>query len=189
MISIPQFANALRGVRLLVTFDLKAWACFDKTPAGFWASFVIAFALLPLNAIHAVLQFQNHPPALSLVPYLIVEFLAYVLQWALFPFLMMYVAGLLQRRVRYFPYMVAYNWLQLPLQIYFLVLIILGDFHLIAPQGLGVLELAGYATFFVYGAFVAGVGLQVGIGTALSLVVLDFVVSMITGQVILRIET
>ena len=56
------------------------------------------------------------------------------------------------------------------------------------PQGIGVMELAGIAIFFIYGTFVAGVGLQVGIGTALSLVVLDFVLSLITSQVILRIE-
>jgi hypothetical protein len=117
-----------------------------------------------------------------------VEFLAYVLQWTLFPFVMLYVAGLLQRRGRYFDYMLAYNWLQLPLTLFFLTLRIVGDFHIIAPQGVGVMELAGLAVFFVYGTYVAGVGLQVGIGTALSLVVLDFVVSLITSQLIYRIE-
>jgi hypothetical protein len=188
VITIPQFAAALRGVRLMAKFDPRAWTCFDKTPAGFWASFVIAFALSPLNLGHVLLQFQNHPPKLDIIPYLVVEFLAYVLQWTLFPFVMLYVAGLLQRRGRYFDYMLAYNWLQLPLTLFFLTLRIVGDFHIIAPQGVGVMELAGLAVFFVYGTYVAGVGLQVGIGTALSLVVLDFVVSLITSQLIYRIE-
>jgi hypothetical protein len=189
VISVPQFANALRGLRLMAAFDSKAWTCFDKTIAGFWASFVVAFALLPLNLIHVVLQFQSRPPTLAFVPYMIVEFLTYVLQWAMFPFVMMYVADLLQRRPRYFAHMVAYNWLQLPLTLFFLVVRIAGDLHVISPQAMGALELVGLATFFVYGTFIAGVGLQVGIGTALALVVLDFVLSMITGQLIVRIET
>lgn len=189
MISIPQLAAALRGLRLMAAFDPRAWTFFDKTPAGFWGSFVVAFALAPLNFIHVVLQFQDHPPKLDIIPYLIVEFLAYVLQWALFPFVMIYMTGLLQRRGRYFDYMLAYNWLQLPLTLFFLSLRVLGDVHIIAPQGVGVLELAGLAVFFVYGTFIAGAGLQVGIGTALSLVVLDFVVSLITSQLIFRIET
>lgn len=189
MISIPQLAASLRGIRLMAAFNPSAWSCFDKTPAGFWGSFVVAFALSPLNLIHVLLQFQNQPPKLAIIPYLVVEFLSYVLQWALFPFLMMYVAGLLQRRGRYFDYMVAYNWLQLPLTLFFLSFHILGDLHVIAPQGVGILELAGLAVFFVYGTFIAGVGLQVGIGTALSLVVFDFVVSVIASQLIFRIET
>lgn len=188
MISVPQFAAALRGVRLLAAFNLKAWGYFDKSLAGFWASFVPAIALSPLNLVHVLLQFQNQPPKLGFVPYLVVEFLTYVLQWTLFPFIMLYVTDLLQRRERYFWHMVAYNWLQLPLTLLFLTLRFLGDFHLVAPQGIGVMELVGVAIFFVYGTFVAGVGLQVGIGTALSLVVLDFVLSLITSQVIMRIE-
>lgn len=172
----------------MAAFDLKAWNFFDKTLPGFWASFVPAIALSPLNLVHILLQSGNHPPALGLVPFLIVEFLTYVLQWTLFPFVMLYVADLLQRRGRYFHYMVAYNWLQMPLTLFFLTLRLLGDLHLIAPQGVGVMELAGVAIFFVYGAFVAGVGLQVSIGTALGLVVLDFVLSLITGQMIARIE-
>lgn len=188
MISIPQLAAALRGVRLLVAFNLKAWSYFDKTLAGFWASFLPAIVLSPLNFGHVLLQFQNQPPTLGFVPYLVVEFLTYVLQWTMFPFIMLYVADLLQRRERYYWHLVAYNWLQMPLTLFFLTLRLLGDFHLIAPQGIGVMELAGIAIFFIYGTFVAGVGLQVGIGTALSLVVLDFVLSLITGQLISRIE-
>ncbi len=188
MISIPQFAAALRGVRLLAAFNLKAWGYFDKSLAGFWASFVPAIALAPVSMAHSLLEFQNHPPKIDFIPYLVVEFLTYLLQWTLFPFVMLYVADLLQRRERYFWHMVAYNWLQMPLTLFFLTLRLLGDFHLIAPQGLGVMELAGIAIFFIYSTFIAGVGLQVSIGTALSLVVLDFVLSLITGQVISRIE-
>lgn len=188
MITTPQFAAALRGVRLLAAFNLKAWSYFDKSPAGFWASFLPAIALSPVHLAHVLMQFQNQPPKLGFVPFLVVEFLTYVLQWTLFPFAMLYVADLLQRRGRYYWHMVAYNWLQMPLTLFFLALRLLGDFHLIAPQGIGVMELAGIAIFFIYATFVAGVGLQVGIGTALSLVVLDFVLSLITGQLIARIE-
>jgi hypothetical protein len=69
-----------------------------------------------------------------------------------------------------------------------LTLHIVGDFHIIAPQGVSVMELGVLAVFLVYGTYVAGVGLQVGVGTALSLVVLDFVISLIASQLIFRIE-
>ena len=181
-----KLAAALTGIRRLAAFDINAWGYFDKTLQGFWASFLVAAVLAPLDIAHVLLQTSDQH--MGFVPYAIVEMLAYVLQWTIFPFVMLYIVQLLQRPGNYFSYLVPYNWMQLPLGLFFFGLQLAGDLGLIPAQGAGILQLAGWAVFCIYGAFVAGVGLQAGIGTGVALVVLDFVLSQILGEVIMRIE-
>jgi hypothetical protein len=179
--------NALRGLRLLLAFDVRAWNCFDRSLRGFWASFIVAVLLAPLSFTHVIMQFGERTPHLTFVPYLIVESLSYIISWTLFPFVMMYLVVLLQRPQRYFSYMVAYNWLQLPLGVFVYLVHLGGDFHVLPPGAAESIQLFSLLAFFVYGSFIAGYALQLGMGTALSIVVLDFVLGLITEQLISRI--
>jgi hypothetical protein len=83
--------------------------------------------------------------------------------------------------------MVTYNWLQLPLSAFVFVVQLASDVHLLPPGAGDSISLLGLLAYFVYGSFIAGFGLQVGMGTALSIVVLDFVLGAITEQLISRI--
>ena len=40
MTAAQHFRSALKGLRLLLAFDVRAWSCFDRTLRGFWASFM-----------------------------------------------------------------------------------------------------------------------------------------------------
>ena len=181
--------NALRGIRLVLAFDVRAWTYFDRSLRGFWASFIVAVLLAPLSFTHVVMQFGERTSGshLTFVPYLIVETLSYIVSWTLFPFVMMYLVDLLQRPQRYFSYMVIYNWLQLPLSGFVYLVYLAGDFHILPPGAAESIWLFGLLAFFVYGSFIAGYALQQGMGTALSIVVLDFVLGLITEQLISRI--
>jgi hypothetical protein len=187
VISAQQFRSALTGVRLLLAFDVRAWGFFDRTAPGFWASFIVPVVLAPLYFTHAVMQFRDSTLHLTFVPYLVVETLSYVISWTLFPFVVMYLVQFLQRSARYFSYMVTYNWLQLPLSAFVFVVQLASDVHLLPPGAGDSISLLGLLAYFVYGSFIAGFGLQVGMGTALSIVVLDFVLGAITEQLISRI--
>jgi hypothetical protein len=187
LIGGTRFRNALTGLKLLLAFDVRAWSCFDRSLGGFWNSFIVAVLLAPLSFAHVIMQFGEHSAHLAFVPYLIVETLSYVISWTLFPFVMMYLVQLLQRPQRYFSYMVVYNWLQLPLSGFIYLVYLAGDVHILPPGAAESIWLFGLLAFFVYGSFIAGYALQLGMGTALSIVVLDFVIGLITEQLISKI--
>ena len=179
MISARQLSSALHGVRLLYQFDVRAWDYFEKTSRGFWSSYVIAVALAPLYLTHAVLQYPERQTGLDLLPYVVVKLLSYVLTWTLFPFVMLYIAPLLNRAPRYLWHVVPYNWMQLPLALPLLVIQVLTDLRVLPPEVQAIVGLLVLVTFAIYGTFVAGIGLQVATGTAVGLVILDYFLGLI----------
>ena len=187
MISIAQFASALYGTWLLIRLDPRGLTYFEKTPGGFARSFLSGALLLPLQAAHLVLSYHNHRTKLAPVPYTVVESLAYVLSLVTFPFAMLYVTELLNRRERYLWYLVAYNWFQLAVGLVFLPLAILADLRLVTAKAAGFLSLFAIGVFFTYSSFIARNGLQIGLGTAVGVVLLDFVINQLIIQIVARI--
>ncbi len=187
MISTRQFSNSLYGIWLILKFDIQAWRYFDASLQGFWSSFVIAFLLAPFHLVHAITDFGPDSTGLPLIPYLMVEMLSYVVAWTLFPFAMLYISSFLDRAPRYFFHMVPYNWLRLPIEGPIYIVILLSDFGLMSVEGAAFLNLLGLAALIIYSTFVAGVGLKITTGTAMSLVALDIVLSLITASLIDRI--
>jgi hypothetical protein len=187
MISARQLAGALYGLWLLYRFDVRAWDFFEKTPRGFWTSYVVAFALAPLQLAHMALLYETRKPDLDFAPYMIVQTLAYIVTWTLFPFVMLYVSRLLEREPRYLWHMVPYNWMQLPLALTLSSVLILTDLGVLPAAVIAFVGPVILVAIAVYGTFVAAIGLQVVTGTALSLVVLDYLLSLIVGELIRRI--
>jgi hypothetical protein len=186
MLSARQLAGALYGLWLLMRFELRAWDFFDKSARGFWTSFAVALVISPLQLAHVALTYNVDKASLDFLPYMIVQSLAIVMGWVLFPFVMLYVARLLNRGPRYLWHMVPYNWIQL-LGVPLSIVVLFCDLQLLPESALNVASSFTLVAFVVYGTFIAGIGLQIPTGTALSLVVLDFVVSQIAQQLISRI--
>lgn len=187
MISMRQLAGALYGVWMLLKFDVRAWDYFDKTARGFWGSYIVAFALAPLQLAHSALTYGTREPSLDFLPYIVVETLSYIVTWTLFPFVMLYIVRLLGRGPRYLWHMVPYNWMQLPVTLPLLTILVLTDLQVLPLGAAQFLTSVILVAVAVYGTFIAGIGLQVATGTALSLVVLDFVLGLLAGQLIGRI--
>jgi hypothetical protein len=104
-----------------------------------------------------------------------------------YPFVMLYVSELLNRRERFFWQMVPYNWVQLAIALPLLIFAVMSDVHLISMKTFMYLNYIMLTIFFVYYTFIARVGLQVGIGTAFGVVFLDLLLNMLTYQVVERI--
>jgi hypothetical protein len=188
-LSAPRAINsALYGVRQLLKFKLEAWAYFDKTLPGFWASYLPAVILAPFLFAHELYQFSTGATKLNLFVFILIRVLAYIISWTLFPFVMLYVVQLLQRSHRYFWHLVPYNWLQLPVGLVLYSIYLLTDAGVLPVGVAGYAQLAALVVTAVYGTFIAGVGLQVTTGTALSLVVFDLVLGMISSELIARIN-
>jgi hypothetical protein len=187
MISTGQLAAALYGVWLLLKLDARCLAFFDKTPGGFARSFLPALILAPLHFIDAGLAYNKTETSLGFAPYMIVQFIAYVLSWVTFPFVMIYVARLLGREARYLAYMVPYNWFQLLVGGVLLPVMLLTDLNLLPVDAAGFLQLIALLMFFTFGTFIARVGLYVGLTAAIGVVVLDFTLSLLLNQIVARI--
>lgn len=185
--SVQQMAGALTGLGKLYRFDQKGWDDFDKSAQGFWQSFIVAVLLAPLSLNHRLLQFNAETSTLDFVPFAIVEGLSYIITWVLFPFAMLYIARLLNRTPRYFAYMVPYIWMQLPIGLLLFSVQILTDVQLLPVEVLEIVNMLTFIAFAVYGTYIAGIGLQVATGTALSLVVLDYVLGLLAYQMVAQI--
>ena len=187
MITLSQLASALYGVWLLLKLDPRGFDYFEKTPGGFARSFLVAAVLSPLYFAHAVLTYHGHKTKLAFMPYLVVQTLSDVLSWVAFPFAMLYVTELLSRQGRYLTYMVGYNWFQLAVGCALLPIAVLADLGFLSMKFAGFLNLLALVVFFTFGAFIARIGLQLGVGTAVGIVVIDLMLSLAINQAIGRI--
>jgi len=187
MISAGQLAGAFYGIRLLLKLDPRALDFFEKTPRGFAWSFLPAAVLMPLHLTHVILLYHPKAGALGFAPYVVVQFLSYVMSWVAFPFVMIYIARLLGRDSRYFWHMVPYNWFQLVTGLVMLPLSILADLGAIPRDMAGFFALVAVTLFFTFASFIARAGLQIGMLTAIGIVILDLVLTLLTNQLISRI--
>lgn len=184
MMSARQLASALYGVWLLLRWDVNGFNYFDRNFGGFWRSYLVAFALAPIYAAHAIVSFQRTEGGPSLGLHLTTEALAYVMAWTVFPFVMITIARTLDRDGQYFGYMVPYNWFQLAVGVVTLPVTLLSDLQVIGLEGAALLNLIILAAFFAYGIFLARHALEIGPITAGGVVFLDFVLSLIVRQVV-----
>jgi len=187
MMTVEQLAAALYGVWLLLKLDVRALDYFEKTPGGFARSFLPAVVLAPLYLLHSVLIYTPSEAKLALGPYLVVQILSQVIDAAAFPFVMLYVTQMLHRAPRFLTYIVPYNWFQLPVGIVLIVLFFLSDVGAISPQLAEYIYLFTLVVYFAFGVFIARVGLVIGLMTSVGVAMLDYLLSLITSQLIARI--
>ena len=178
MISPPQLAGGLYGTWLILKFDVRGWDYHEATLKGFWASFAVAAVLAPLHFTHTLVDYDPNQVSLAFMPYMTVEVFSYIISWTAFPFVMLYVSEFLGQAPRYFKHLVPYNWLRLPIEGPLYIALLLSDFGFMALEGVAFLNLLGLTAFIIYGTFIAGVGLKIATGTAVGIVVLDFVLSL-----------
>lgn len=187
MISTWQLAAALTGLWLILKLDPAGLAFFERTPAGFWRSYVAALILAPLNLLHVVLDFPRADETLTLTPYLIVQALSYVLSWTAYPFAMLYVLRLLDREERFLAYLVPYNWFQLAVGLVVFPISLLFDVGLLSPPGAAFLQLLTLGLFMSYATFLARLALNIALSSAFALVVFDILLNLFINQMVERI--
>lgn len=185
--SARELASALYGLGLLLRFDGRAWELFDKSTRGFWSAFIVAIVVAPFHFGHVALTYVKEPSTLGPIAFTIVQVLAYVLTWTLFPFAMMYISRLLGRGGRYFWHIVPYIWFQLPIAIPLFSFALLSDLGLVPMDMYRFINLAAMVVVAIYTTFIGAVGLRIPIGTAMSLVVLDYALTFLASALIQRI--
>jgi hypothetical protein len=178
---------ALTGALRLARGDPGGLAYFDASEHGFWRSFRAGVLCYPfyliLLAFPLQLQVGDTPVELDLGRYFLVETIHYVISWVAFPLLMLPVVDWMQRGHRFFGFMVAYNWCQVPQTVVFAVVALAGGIGLLSANGVVTADLiAGFAAL-VYEWYVSRVALAVSRPKAMLVILVDLVLATVLSHV------
>ena len=170
------------GAYRLAMLDKTGLNYIDRSPEGAIRSFNAALIVLPAYAVLVVLRLWDVLPDVSLLRFITVEGLAYVISWSAFPLVMFYISGLLDRSERYFDFLSAYNWSAVIQMGVYLPVVALADSGLM-PAGVDEgLVLAVTMLVLMYQWFIARTTLDINGGSAAGVVLLDMILAVfITG--------
>ena len=169
MITAPEVAQALYGAWRLARFDPSGLDQFGDTAEAFWRSFYAMLIAAPFYVILAALRLSELETTNGPIHIFLVEAIAYVIGWFAFPFVMLYVADLLDRRERYYRYIAAYNWATVLLITLLLTIrVIVGGVQLSLLSAV-YLSILIALVVLVYWWFIARVGLDIN-GRAAALI-------------------
>ncbi|OFX10024.1 MAG: hypothetical protein A2516_05850 [Alphaproteobacteria bacterium RIFOXYD12_FULL_60_8] len=113
MITAGEVARALYGLGCILRRDATAWRYFNASPEGLWNSFTAMGLAAPVYLAQMLLFYFVLPDHPALPLFLAVEGLGFLINWFLWPNVMVGACALLNKRERYLPYLVAYNWFKL----------------------------------------------------------------------------
>jgi len=175
---------ALTGALRLARGDANGLAYFDASEQGFWQSFRAGALCYPLYLILLAFPIEiGTPEQIDPLRQLVVETIHYVISWVAFPLLMLPVVDRLQRNDRFFGFMVAYNWCQLPQMVVFTMVALAGAAGLLSAEGVLIADLVvGIAALF-YEWYIARVALAVSRSQAMIVIVVDIALATLLTHV------
>jgi hypothetical protein len=179
MITAREASLGLYGAWRLARMDANGVQYFDNTVEAFWRSFHAAIIVLPAYAILVLLRLADNPPTVGPFSVLLIHAIAYVAGWFALPFVMYYVAGWFDLRDRYFRYICAYNWgtvLQITL---FLLVSAVTSGGFAPEQTAPVIRIVATLAILFYQGFIARAALQIPVIGAVSVVLLDLILSLL----------
>lgn len=186
MISAQEVVNGLTGALRLAGRDTSGYGHFDTSLDGFWRSFTAALLALPAYIIVTALRTDS--VGIDASAFFLVEAIAYVTGWFAFPFAMLYVTDMLDRRERYITFIVATNWAT-AIQLSVIGLIASLEGIGLLPEGLaGFLSLVATLWIISYQWFIARTALEISGATAAAVVLLDLTLGLVVAGVAGAIE-
>jgi hypothetical protein len=181
-----EITRAAAGLWRLAHFDASGFGYFDRSIAGFWRSFRVAFLVAPIEGWLFVTQLQGLGLSAGWGRTLVVAILAYIVGWFLFPVAAYEICRRIDRDAEYPGYIAVYNWSQAggsALKLVAAVPAVLGLISLDASLTLS------WLVFLAYLWFIARHSLKVEGLVAGGFVLLDFVLSLLLSQVAVAMMT
>jgi hypothetical protein len=175
---------ALAGTLRLARGDRGGMAYFDPSIDGFWHSFRAAAVCYPLYLILLTFPIEiGTGSEINETRLLAVETIHFVISWVAFPLAVLPIIDWLGRGDRFLPYMVAYNWCQVPQTMVFATIAMAGGVGLLSVDAVVVVDLfAGLATL-VYEWYIARVGLALSGGRAVLIIAIDVVLATLLSHI------
>ena len=182
MITAPEVARAMYGVWRLALFDRTGIEQFGDDAEAFWRSFYAMLIAAPFYIILISLRLSGLETTNGPVHIFFVEVIAYVIGWFAYPFIMLYVVELLDRREHYYRYIAAYNWATVPLIAVLTIISVVVDGLDVALPSAALLSFMITLVILVYWWFIARVGLDIQRWAA-AIAGLDFCLGIALSQV------
>lgn len=184
---MPSWAEvrlAVTGALRLARGDARGLGCFNPSEDGFWHSFQAAVLCYPLYLILLSFPIQiGDPVEIDTWRLFTVETIHYVISWVAFPLLMLPLVDWMRRGDRYFGFMVAFNWCQLPQTVVFAVVALLGGIGLLSADAMLIADLIVGLAALVYEWYVSRVALAVSGGRAALVILADVVLATVLSHV------
>lgn len=177
---------ALSGALRLARGDRRGIDYFDASEQGFWRSFRAAVLCFPFYLILLAFPIQladSMAVEVDAGRMLAVETIHYVISWVAFPLVMLPLVDWLRRGDRYFRFMVAYNWCQVPQTALFAAIALLGGLGILSAEGMLIGDLIAGLAALVYEWFVSRVALAVSAGLATLVIVADMFLATLLSHV------
>jgi hypothetical protein len=168
--------RALYGTWRIAHGDARGLGYFEYSINAFWRSFLAAAIVFPIFAFLRWHDLADAPQGFPVFRYLTVETIAYVIKWVAFPLAMFHISHMIGRTQRYIAFITVYNWASVLQMAVYLLALFLG----LAFPGLGAAGFVLIAIFamMAYGVYIAMLTLSIPIPTAIAIVILDFLMSL-----------
>ena len=175
---------AVGGALKLARGDPSGLGFFDTSVDGFWRSFRAGVICYPFFLILLAFRVSAaHWAASGMAHIVIVETIGYVISWVAFPLLVLPLTRYLGRENRFIPFIVAYNWSQIP-QTALFVIVGADAATGLFPSGVAqVVDFAAAVAVLVYEWYIARVALQVSTSQAVPVVLLDVVLGVVLSRI------
>ena len=169
--------RSVYGALLLAKREPRGMEWFNLTLDGFWRSFYALALVYPGFVVLALCErsLMAQPPELQ--RYLALQTAVYVAQGIAFPVAMIFLARLLRLSATYVPFIIAYNWSNV-----WVTLLLMPALLLLALGGGqigGLLNIVASAATVYYRWYVTRTALGTTSMTALGLVVIDVILSIL----------
>ena len=169
----------LSGAVRLVKLDTQGFDYFGDTAADFWRSFLAAALVAPLFLLYLVIRYVESDTDGSFPVYIAAQILAYVITWLAFPLVILYLAPVLQKEDKAVRYLVAYNWLSVIQNGVYLPVVMLGITGTFAQDLSNFLAMIALIWVLGITLFVTRKALEVPLGTAAGIVVMDLLLGVL----------
>jgi hypothetical protein len=175
---------AIGGALKLARGDARGLSFFDPSLDGFWRSFRAAAICYPMYlALLALRVTSAQWAAAGIARIVAVETIAYVISWTAFPLIMLSLCRAIGRENRFLPFMVAYNWCQVPQTVLFLIVGLDVAVGLLPGAAGDAAGLAAAIAVMLYEWYIARVALAVPAPHAVLVVLVDLVLGTFISQV------
>ena len=185
MLSMSEIARGVQGAVRLLRGDRGAPFNFDSTVEACARSFRLMLVVAPLYAFYLLIEYVDFDVAAEAWQIASAEGLRYLLEWLLYPVLFYEIARRRGWLDKYFRYITALNWINLPSAI----LLVMGAVLMaVAPAGVATLiSLAVTAVIFYW--FLMATRLILGVGWPMAglLLVVNCVPMLFISLIITRI--
>ena len=177
--SWSEISYGVFGAWRLFRLDPKGMTYFDTSLEGFWKSFFAAELVAPAYAIIVAMELSRAETIIHPASIVIIQTLAYVINWVAFPLASYYVIQNMGREARFVGYIVAFNWSSV------IQMAILLPYSLLAASGVlpdpmtSLIGLAATLVVLGYLWFITRTALDITGFPAVGLVLLGLVIELV----------